>query len=299
MDRDIADLNRQFDIPGVAQVVAGNGGLLAVRVTSPAVQGEIYLHGAHVTSWKPAGAEEVLFLSTQSRFENGRAIRGGIPICFPWFGGKPDDPKAPAHGFARTKAWQLDSIDKIGEAVAISMSTESNEDTKRWWPADFRLVHRVTFGPELRLELLLKNTGETSLRFEEALHTYHRVGNIETARVHGLEGCEYVDKTDSNRKKQQQGEIMIISETDRIYLNTTKAVDLEDPSMGRRVRLRKENSRATVVWNPWKEKALGFSDFAPDEWQQMICLETCNVADYAVEVAPQEQHTMKAVLSLA
>ena len=298
MDQTIADLNRQFEIPGAAQIVAGNGGLPAVRINSLAVTGEMYLHGAHVTSWKPASAEEVLFVSSWSRFENGRAIRGGIPICFPWFGGKADDPKAPAHGFARTKAWQLESIEKVGEAVAVTMSTESNDDTRRWWPADFRLVHRAIFGTELSLELILTNTGETSLRFEEALHTYHRVGNIETARVHGLEGCEYIDKTDSNQKKQQQGEIMIVSETDRIYLNATKAVDLEDPSLGRRVRLWKENSLATVVWNPWKEKALGFSDFSPDEWKQMICLETSNVGDDAVNVAPHEQHAMKAVISL-
>src|ERR1700758_123587 len=168
---------REFEIPGTAQVVEGNGGLPKVRITTPDVIGEIYLHGAHITSWKPYGAEEVLFLSSQSLWEDGRAIRGGIPICFPWFGGKADDPKAPAHGFVRTKAWQLESIAQTGGAVTVSMFTESNEDTRRCWPAEFRLVHRATFGSELSLELVVTNTGRTPLRFEEALHAYYRAGN--------------------------------------------------------------------------------------------------------------------------
>src|SRR6266700_1338059 len=146
MERAIAEPDGRFDIPGVAQVVEGNGGLAKVRISCPEATGEMYLHGAHVTSWKPSGADEVLFVSSQSRWEDGSAIRGGVPICFPWFGGKADDPKAPAHGFVRTKAWQLEPIAKAGGAVTVSMFTESDESTKKWWPADFRLVHRVTFG---------------------------------------------------------------------------------------------------------------------------------------------------------
>src|ERR1700683_4812131 len=164
----------RFEIPGVARIVEGNGGLRKVSVTSPQAAGEIYLHGAHVTSWKPTGREEVFFLSSQSRWEEGRAIRGGVPICFPWFGDKVDDPKAPAHGFVRTKAWQLESIEQAGEAVTVSMSTESDESTRKWWPADFRLVHSATFGRDLTLELVVTNTGKTPLRFEEALHSYYR-----------------------------------------------------------------------------------------------------------------------------
>lgn len=133
----IAQSDHRFEIPGTAQVVEGNGGLPKVRITSPEVVGEMYLYGAHVTSWKPVGGEEVLFLSSQSRWEHGHAIRGGVPVCFPWFGDKADDPKAPAHGFVRTKAWQLESIAQVGAAATVNMFTESNEDTKRWWPADF------------------------------------------------------------------------------------------------------------------------------------------------------------------
>jgi len=299
MEGAIEELDRRFEIPGIAQVVEGKGGLPKVRITSPEAAGEMYTHGAHVTSWTPAGGEEVLFLSSQTRWEHGHAIRGGIPICFPWFGGKADDPKAPAHGLVRTKAWQLEAIAQVGGAVTVSMFTESDESTKRWWPAEFRLVHRATFGRELSLKLEVTNTGKTSLRFEEALHTYHRVGNIEMTRVRGLDKVQYLDKTDSNRKKVQRGEIAIVSETDRVYLNTQDPVELEDTVLRRRTRVIKQNSLTTVVWNPWVQKAQALSDLGDDEWMQMICIETSNVADFALVLAPGQQHTMEAVVKLA
>ena len=224
----IAELDRRFGIPGIARVVEGNGGLAKVAIATRDAAGEMYLHGAHVTGWQPRGAEEVLFISAKSRWEDGRAIRGGVPICFPWFAGKADDPNAPAHGFVRTIAWTLESILQAGNSVTVSMSTKNNDDTKKWWPADFYLVHRATFGPELTMELEVSNTGANPLRFEEALHAYFRVGQIDKARVNGLSGIQYVDKTDSNRRKTQQGPIAIVSATDRVYLNTNGAIELED-----------------------------------------------------------------------
>src|SRR5215813_14345973 len=271
MKSEVAESFSQFEIAGIAEIAEGNGGLPKVRITSPEVSGEIYFHGAHITSWKPSGAEEVLFLSSQSRWEQGRAIRGGIPICFPWFGGKSDDPTAPAHGFVRTKAWQLESISQLGRAVTVSMFTESDESTKRWWPADFRLVYRATFGPELSLELQMSNTGKTMVHFEEALHAYHKVGNIQEARLRGLDGIQYRDKTDSNRNKMQYGEIAITSETDRVYLDTAGAIELDDPVIHRATHVMKENSRTTVVWNPWIDKSRALSDLGDDEWTQMVC----------------------------
>jgi glucose-6-phosphate 1-epimerase len=295
----IAELNRRFGIPDVAKVVAGNGGLTKVCITSAAATGEIYLQGAHVTSWQPRGAEEVLFVSAKSRWENGRAIRGGVPICFPWFANKANDPKAPAHGFVRTTAWQLESIAQVGDAVTVTMFTESNDNTRKWWPADFRLVYRATFGSELSLELVVRNTGSAPLQFEEALHTYFRVGQVEKALLQGLDAVHYVDKTDSNRKKTQLGPIMIGSETDRVYLNTKTAIALEDHILRRGIAVAKEDSFTTVVWNPWVEKAKAMSDFSDVEWKQMICIEVSNVADFAVVLAPGQQHRMKATVGLA
>jgi glucose-6-phosphate 1-epimerase len=190
-------------------------------------------------------------------------------------------------------------MSQAGRAVTVSMFTESDEATKKWWPADFRLVYRATFGPELGLELQMTNTGKTRLRFEEALHAYHRVGNIQEARLRGLHGVQYLDKTDSNRKKMQQGEIAITSETDRIYLDTTGAVELDDPGMHRATHVLKENSRTTVVWNPWIQKAQALSDLGDDEWTQMICIESSNVSSFAVDLAPGQQHTMKARMRVA
>ncbi len=287
------------EIPGIAQLVEGNGGLPKVRVTAPEAAGEIYLHGANVTSWKPRGGEEVIFVSAQSKWDGEHAIRGGVPICFPWFGAKADDPKAPQHGFVRAKAWRLETMTQTGGAVTVSMSTESDSTTKTRWAADFRLVLSATFGAELALELLMTNTGDTRLRFEEALHTYYRVGDVTGARVQGLDAVDYLDKTDAARKKTQHGEIVISAETDRVYLNTTAAAVIDDPAMRRRIRIAKENSRATVVWNPWAQKAHALSDFGDDEWKQMVCVETCNVADSAVELAPGEHHRMRAAISVA
>jgi glucose-6-phosphate 1-epimerase len=300
MDRStIAELDRRFGIPGSARIIEGNGGLAKVAITTGDTAGEMYLHGAHVTSWQPRGEAEVLFVSSKSRWENGRAIRGGVPICFPWFGGKVDDPSAPAHGFVRTAVWQLESIVQAHESITVSMFTQSNDETKKWWPADFHLVHRATFGSELSLELLVKNTGTTSLRFEEALHSYFRVGHIEKVRLQGLNAVRYVDKTDSNRAKTQQGPIAIVTETDRVYLNTKGAVSLEGHSLRRRIEVAKENSFTTVIWNPWVEKARALSDFGDDEWMQMVCIETSNVADFAVELRSGQQHRMQAIVRLA
>src|SRR6266478_4206373 len=142
MEGALAESDRRSEIPGTAAVVQGNGGLQKVRITSPEVEGEMYLHGAHITSWKPTGREEVLFLSSQSRWEQGHALRGGIPICLPWFGGKADDPKAPARGFVRTKAWQLERIAQIEGGVAVEMYTAGCEGTKGWWRTEVSRVYR-------------------------------------------------------------------------------------------------------------------------------------------------------------
>lgn len=270
-----------------------------MQITSSLGEGEIYLHGAQVTSWKPAGCGEVLFLSTQSRWEDGQAIRGGIPICFPWFRGKANDAQAPAHGLVRTKAWQLESIVENPGGVAVSLFTESDERTQRWWPGEFRLVHRATFSSELTLELVCTNTGTTPLRFEEALHTYNRVADVHDVRLQGLDAVRFLDNTDSNREKTQSGDVAIVSQTDNAYLNTRNEVDLLDPVMRRRIRLQKTNSLITVVWNPWREAAKGMRDLGDNEWTQFLCAEASNILDGAVDLHPGQEHKMTAILSVA
>jgi glucose-6-phosphate 1-epimerase len=296
---DVQELDRRFGIPEVARVCEGEGGLARVDITSPLSHGEVYLHGAHVTSWRAAGSEEALFLSSKSRWEEGQAIRGGIPICFPWFRAKADDPHAPAHGFVRTRSWQLYSIIENNGGVAVTMFIESDEQTRRWWPAEFRLVHRVTFGSELKLELICINTSRAPFHFEEALHTYNRVADVDNVRLQGLDGTRFLDNTDSNKEKAQLGDLTIASQTDNAFINTQNAVDLLDSKMRRRIRLQKANSSTTVVWNPWQEGASRLRDLGEGEWKQFLCVEASNIMGTTVTLAPGQEHTMSAVLSVA
>ena len=295
-----AELNRQLGVPGVARVSEGNGGLARVQITGAFGEGEMYLHGAHLTSWKPAGHDEVLFISTKSRWEEGHAIRGGIPICFPWFRGKVDDAHAPAHGFVRTKMWQLESIVEIENenGVAVTMFTQSDEHTRKWWPGEFRLVHRVTFGSALRLELVCMNTGTMPFRFEEALHTYNRIASIQDVRVQGLDGVSNLDNTDSNKEKTQRGDMIVAAQTDSAYRNTQNEVALLDPKRKRRIRLQKEHSLSTVVWNPWSEGATRLQDLGEGEWRQFLCVEASNILDAAINLAPGQEHRVAAVLTV-
>jgi len=296
---DAAELDRRFGIRGVATVGEGHGGLPRVQITGSFGEGEMYLHGAHVTSWKPVGGDEVLFVSSKSRWEEGQAIRGGIPICFPWFRAKLDDAHAPAHGFVRTKMWQLESIAENDRGVAVSMFTESDAETRRWWPADFRLVLGVIFGSELKLDLVCTNTGTTTLRFEEALHTYNRVSDVAGVRLQGLDTVQFLDNTNSNKEKTQHGDVAIASQTDNAYVDTESEVNLLDAQMHRQIRLQKANSLTTVVWNPWRDAAAKLRDLGDGEWTQFLCVEASNILGASVLLEPGQTHTMTAVLSLA
>jgi len=295
---EIDELNAQFGIKEVAEIVPGEGNLPRINIRNKVAQADIYLHGAQITSWHPKGADEVLFLSRKSRFEDGKAIRGGIPVCFPWFRGKADNPEAPAHGFVRTKAWQVISIQQEENRIVITLSTESNEQTHRWWPHNFRLVHRISVGTELKLELTATNTGSSSMHFEEALHTYYYVGETEKIRISGLDGIRYLDNTDANREKVQQGDVIIAQSIDNAYFNTENTVELFDPILGRRLQTAKANSRTTIVWNPWEKGAKALADLGDDEWRQFACVEASNILGNGVSLAPGEDHTMTAIISV-
>lgn len=295
----MADLDRHFGIAGRASVIPGNGGLPKVVISTADTTGEMYLHGAQVTSWVPRGADEVFFLSPNSSWQDGHAIRGGVPVSFPWFADKTGDQTAPPHGFVRTKAWSLLSIEPADANVIVSMCTESDEDTRRWWPFDFRLICQATFGTQLKIEVAVTNTGIGSFSFEEALHSYFRAGDAETAFVQGLDATRYIDKTDRHTEKKQIGEVQISSETDRVYLNTQHELELIDPMLKRRVTVHKENSTTTVVWNPWAEKSDALSDLGAAEWRNFVCLETSNVNPFAVHLDPGQRHTMAASIQIA
>jgi glucose-6-phosphate 1-epimerase len=294
----VEELRANHGIDGVADILAGNGGLPKVVVDIASCSGEIYLHGAHVTSWIPAGDEETIFVSKEALWQDGRAIRGGIPICFPWFRNRSDNPSAPQHGFVRTRSWQLDSIRANADAVTVEMSTLSDADSRVWWPGDFRLAYRATFGKNLELELQIENTGPSSLQLEEALHTYHRVGNAGDMRIDGLDGVAYLDNTDSNRRCLQHGPVQFASQLDRVYLDTDHSLRLIDSQMHRQVNVTKKNSLTTVVWNPWKEGARSMIDMGDEEWTQMVCIEASNIRDFTISLQPGQQHTMRVTITV-
>jgi glucose-6-phosphate 1-epimerase len=295
----IEALNRRFGISGIAQIVTGKGGFPIVRVTSPIANAEVSLYGAQVLSWKPAGHQEALFLSGQSHFEPGRAIRGGIPVCFPWFRAKADNPSAPSHGFVRTKEWRLDSLraDDDGSVTLVCV-TSSDDSTRVLWPHDFLLAYRIRIAATLRLELSVMNRGTNPLRFEEAIHTYFRIGDIHQARVLGLDAVTYLDNTDGNKSKRQDGALALTAPTDNAYIDAEGPADILDPVLHRRLRTEKLHSSTTIVWNPWQQGAASLSDLGNDEWQQMLCVEAGNILDAAVTLAPGEEHMLRATLSL-
>jgi glucose-6-phosphate 1-epimerase len=289
------DLQRRFGIAGLAGFSAGRGGLTCLRLTPDAGEAEVYLHGGHVTHFQPRGAAPVLFLSAESRFGPTAAIRGGIPVIFPWFGGRADDPKAPAHGFARTAEWEVESIERAGGGVTAVLRLTPDASTQASWPHRFVLRERIDVGPALGVALVVENTGSGPFDFEAALHTYLAIGDVREASVTGLAGTTYIDKTAGMaRKVVGAAPLRLTAETDSVFLGTPAACVLDDPGGGRRIVVEKEGSATTVVWNPWADKARAMSDLGDDEWRRMICIETANAADDRVTLPPGQRHAMRA-----
>lgn len=292
------ELNALFGVGEAARFTAGEGGLTRLEVKTPEASGELYLHGAQVTGWRAAGQDEVLFVSRQSRWEAGKAIRGGIPVCFPWFRNKADDSRAPAHGFARTRSWQVASVAAEGDGVTAVLTLESDESSLLWWLHAFRATLRVHFGAQLRVALSVLNTGKAPLSFEEALHTYHRVGDATKVRVGGLDGVAYLDNVDGNVRKTQQGDVVFQGPTDNAYLGTHSALTLHDPVLDRTLRIDKRGSRTTVVWNPWESGAKAMADLGDEEWREMACVEASNILSGAVTIEAGQTHTMETTISV-
>jgi glucose-6-phosphate 1-epimerase len=279
----------------------GRGGLPRLLVDIDSCTAELYLQGAHLCRWQPRGqSRPVLWMSEQSRFEAGAPIRGGVPICFPWFGPKAGDPSAPVHGVVRISPWALEraTLEPDG-AVAIRLGLVCGPAATPHVPHALALAFELRMGSSLSMALTVTNPGPAPTTFEDALHTYLTVGDVRRVTVAGLEGATYVDKVDgAARKTQDRNPIAIAGETDRLYLDTESAVVLTDPALGRRIRVAKTGSRSSVVWNPWVAKSRAMPDFGDDEWPGMICIETANASDNAVTLPPHASHTMTASISV-
>lgn len=298
-----SDLQRRFGVPGVIQIDEGRGSLPRVSVTSDQASAELFLHGAHVTKYQPRGSKPVLFMSEKSLFDAAKPIRGGIPVIFPWFGPRAGALDAPAHGFARIRAWELDSCGVQADgAVRVVLTLNSDEATLRLWPNPFSLRLIVTIGQflDLVMEIRGPGSGAAPVTFEQALHTYLVVGDVRQASVEGLENREYIDKVDQFQRKIQPPEAVRISgETDRVYLNTQATCVVRDPILQRTLTVEKENSDSTVVWNPWIAKAKAMADFGDDEWPGMLCVETANVGEGAVRLEGGQTHRMRTRITVS
>ena len=301
----IDSLRSQFDVPGVT-IDTGSGGLPRVRIATPLCTGEIYLHGAHVTAFAPAGHEPVIWMSSGSAFAPGKGIRGGVPICYPWFAANAKRPNAPMHGFARTAEWELVEVGlQPGGEVNVILrlppqpqpSEAIDDDSGIGDGSTVETYFAALFGETLEMGLLVRNNGTREVRFEAALHTYFTVGDVRQTRVSGLQGTRYIDKMRGDDTfVEEEPAVTFSAETDRIY-ESDATCTIEDPLLKRRIINRKTGSGSTVVWNAFPKKAAAIG-LVGDEWTGYVCVETAAVRADAVVLAPGKAHTLGAHVSV-
>ena len=283
--------------PDGVRLEPGRGGLERLILEASEGEAHVFLQGGHVSHFQPKGQRPVLWLSDASRFERGQPIRGGVPVCFPWFGPKAE---APMHGFARILPWSLAEVTREPSGrLEARLELTAEAAARSGFRQELGVTLTLGVGRSLRLTLAVHNQGAAPARFEEALHSYFAVSDVTQVRVHGLEKTSYLDKTDAMaRKPGAAGPTSISAETDRVYLDTTATVTIEDPGWDRRVVIAKTGSATTVLWNPWVAKARAMPDFGDDEWPRMLCVETANVGEQALTLAPGATHVMTATLGL-
>ncbi len=293
------ELTTRFGVDGRIRFDSGNGGLTRLLVNTDAASAEIYLHGAHITSYNQKNQRPLIWMSEESRFADGLPIRGGVPVCFPWFGAHPENDDMPIHGFARLMEWDVADIKELSEnSIEARFSLSSTPWMSRKWPGEFSAEYTVSVGPSLDIQLSVTNTGRDEFVYTCALHSYFAVSDIRNVRVTGLEGIGYLDKVTGDPQKIVEDEpITFTEETDRTYLDAETTCEIIDPGANRTIRIEKTGSKSTVVWNPWSGKAGRMEDFGDEEWKEMLCVETANARGNEMRLQPDARHTTRAVLS--
>lgn len=267
-------------------------------INHPAAKARVALHGAHVMEWQPASqSQPVLYMSPDALLEHGKPIRGGIPVCWPWFGGHPTDSTKPMHGFARILPWELVRADSQEGHVAMLFKLESNEETQALWPHAFRCHLGVSLGAALEVSLMTENLGDAPFQVTEALHTYLTVGDIAQVTVKGLAETKYLDTVGERTMREQEGDILFDREVDRQY-DSTGGVIVEDRANARNLVVNKLGSSTTVVWNPWIEKSKRLSDLPDEAYHGFLCVEAANAGDAGVTVMPGGRHVLLTQVSL-
>ena len=287
---------KQHEIPGHVKLASGSGGLTKVIVTTRVSTAEIYLHGAHVTGFQKNGEPPLLFVSAKSYFAPDKPIRGGVPIIIPWFGNRDGEP---AHGFARNTGWELVKSSAVADgAVTLHFALPEIPGRAAW--KNLRTEFIVTVADTLTMELVAANDScDETLEIENCLHTYFYVGEIGAVCITGLQGAPFDDNAaggNGARKVENDSVLRIAKETNRVYPDNTSAVEIHDANLKRTIRVEKFNSLSTVVWNPWTTQKLP-DDFDPAEHKHMVCVESGNVKQNKLSLAPGKSSVLKVVLS--
>lgn len=292
------ELNARFALPGALTFRTDASGLVFADIDNTQATASLCLQGAHLATWRPkTQAEPVVWLSPVAKYAPGKSIRGGAPVCWPWFGAHKSEAGFPGHGFARTVMWAvIGSAQRPDGASEITLELQATEATRAQWPHATRLTLKATVGESLAMELTTHNLGNSPIEIGEALHTYFQIGDIGEILIGGLDGTTYIDKVDGGARKNQQGAVTCNGEVDRVYLDTATTCVISDTRLKRRIVVEKSGSLATVVWTPWVEKAAKMGDFGePDGWRRMVCVESANAADNVVSIAPGQNHTLAVV----
>jgi glucose-6-phosphate 1-epimerase len=292
----ISNSLRKCEISGRVAVASGNGGLPKVVVTTKSSTAEVYLHGAHVTHFQKNGEPPLLFISAKSHFAAGQPIRGGVPVCFPWFGNRDGEP---SHGFARITEWQLVKTAATNGAVTLNFALPKILAGDAW--NNLRTEFVVTVADALTMELIAKNNSSAAMEIENCLHTYFHVSDISAVSLTGLQGAPFDDfafGANGARRPASDTPLCITQETNCAYPNHVGVVEIRDEKSRRTIRVEKSGSNSTVVWNPWTTQKLP-DDFDPAEHKHMVCVESGNVKQNKISLAPGQTASLKVVLSSA
>jgi len=294
----VSELQDKFGIAGIVTVTERARDYPIIQIDNEFAEASMALHGAQLMTFQPKGHKPVLWLSRDAIYTEGVPIRGGIPICWPWFGGNPDG-TLPAHGFARRRLWQLDAIEQINNGTTrVVMSDRDDLKSRSLWGHAFRLRLTVLVGRDLSLSLEMTNSGATEYHITAALHSYFSVGDISAVDIAGFDDLEYIDQLKCKRRQVQQGAIHFDGELDRIYQGAVAEEIIQDNSLQRTITLQKTGSRSSVVWNPWARKSESIDDFERGAYRHMLCVETSNAGDDIIHLPPGGTHNLGVVISV-
>jgi len=290
----IARLNHNHAIPGQLEFISGPGGFPLASIDNGKARALVSLYAGQVLSFQPAGQDhDLLFLSEAAYFQPGKAIKGGIPVCWPWFGPDPEGRGRPAHGFVRNRPWTVRATETLADGdTRILLGLEDNAETRAIWPCAFELSLQVTVSDSLRVELLTRNTGDRPFTITQALHSYFNIGAIGQVRVHGLEGTDYLDKAGDGDRHTQAGPVRFEREVDRIYLDVQPGLAIDDVAYGRRTGITSTGSHTAVVWNPWADISAAMGDLRDDDYRHFVCVETANAATETITVGAGDEYLL-------